>query len=997
MSRNSRSYRKPLSFHDFTKRYDLGGDKTQKIEEVEEEEEEVGITVQTNAVSTPLVDSADVESDVRGSAPTTSFETDATSLPASAGAVDVQQTVSPSSRPRDLLAEANSFLNGIVPSLPQLSPPPSQAPVPLTQLPTAASSSTLAATSSISSRDPESPLNIHDILNRIQSLPPDQRAVVAAALRSQEASGTLSTTVRPRPPTSFKEGEDPDDARKVIKVPKKGPHQQAARDKQHAKTRTTGERSGATNIESEGPPEVNYDDNIVVVPPTAPRPQDEPATKTSSPPPGRNNYERDHRVKAKPRDPPSFGVSGQIYEDDRPISSHYTRGQEPVAREDWESRTRYLSPQEHHCPRDPGYDHQTSYSREQAGVQEASVREEVVSIHPSRRAVFDHPHDGPRHRYDDRARNRYDEDNGSGYSSGIYSRGGFTDRGVGRGHGRGRDRDRGGYGDGDERGEDYYPEAHGGYIEREGHRYESRPREEYRSGHHGGRDEWRGGTNVVGNRHRTRYETDDGYYERAHPRNTRGESYGYPLKRRYAGSPEPSLQPSPEPKALNSRRRDRAPPENTSAGLLVGILGPNTAARLGTSTASSTSARPTTSTSAIIPARPTTSAATIPNKLITSNDTTNDTSDDTTTVVTRETLSFKKRRVDPTNPPSRVPSSTPKRALPSWYINQDRYEPDYRINLKREEGDVWRAIKTNLELLLKFLNSPPQEPRDRRQRDLREPVWNELAAKDLRKALQEAPYTPVVAEWVAKLAPLFEEFVRPPVWRDWPDWEDLWLDAAYIYRLWRRGIYVTSIYRGMSKNGRSFDPAKEKWKKDWRVVGDNGLVVGQWWPKQLCLMYDGAHGSAEAGIAVHDELAVSVVLSGGHTGGEGYNDEDAGYEVKYCGTRGEHSGTEGKKGRITKSTQALFNSMEAGSPVRLFRSSKSKGKETGDRLWAPKEGFRYDGLYEVVNDGEECLEVETNWWRFTLRRKADQPRIRCEGLGKKPNSFDLLQLKYYSE
>lgn len=53
-------------------------------------------------------------------------------------------------------------------------------------------------------------------------------------------------------------------------------------------------------------------------------------------------------------------------------------------------------------------------------------------------------------------------------------------------------------------------------------------------------------------------------------------------------------------------------------------------------------------------------------------------------------------------------------------------------------------------------------------------------------------------------------------------------------------------------------------KKSGRYFGYGDLVSGQWWPRLLCVLRDGAHGASQAGIAGIDrEGATSVLVAGG--------------------------------------------------------------------------------------------------------------------------------------
>ena len=51
-------------------------------------------------------------------------------------------------------------------------------------------------------------------------------------------------------------------------------------------------------------------------------------------------------------------------------------------------------------------------------------------------------------------------------------------------------------------------------------------------------------------------------------------------------------------------------------------------------------------------------------------------------------------------------------------------------------------------------------------------------------------------------------------------------------------------------------------RRNCKRVGHNGIAVGQWWPKRLCALRDGAHGASQAGIAgSENEGAYSIVVA----------------------------------------------------------------------------------------------------------------------------------------
>lgn len=122
---------------------------------------------------------------------------------------------------------------------------------------------------------------------------------------------------------------------------------------------------------------------------------------------------------------------------------------------------------------------------------------------------------------------------------------------------------------------------------------------------------------------------------------------------------------------------------------------------------------------------------------------------------------------------------------------------------------------------------------------------------------------------------------------------------------------------------------------------------------------------------------ISVVMSHGYS-----KDEDYGDRVLYCGTVGvpvKGTGTSVPSG----GTKLLQTSLANGTPVRLLRSTKSKKHSA----YAPSAGIRYDGLYVVT--AYEILDEATQMYRFTMDRQPNQPAMRYEGPGVKPNVYDL--------
>jgi hypothetical protein len=199
--------------------------------------------------------------------------------------------------------------------------------------------------------------------------------------------------------------------------------------------------------------------------------------------------------------------------------------------------------------------------------------------------------------------------------------------------------------------------------------------------------------------------------------------------------------------------------------------------------------------------------------------------------------------------------------------------------------------------------------------------------------------------------------------------QDLKADAYQLYLRWMRGDFLQNVLRGIitTKGGdRTSDKLDQEYKTKHpttaRFYGDEGLVLGQCWPTQLCTVRDGAHGSSQGGIFGEKEKgAYSIVLSGG-----GYHDKDEGDVIEY-------SGTEGKNFTPTDATQHMITSAKLGNVIRVIRSHQlNKGNP-----YRPEHGLRYDGLYTVKS--YVLVDNQKQIHRFRLERCENQQPIRCGG------------------
>ena len=147
--------------------------------------------------------------------------------------------------------------------------------------------------------------------------------------------------------------------------------------------------------------------------------------------------------------------------------------------------------------------------------------------------------------------------------------------------------------------------------------------------------------------------------------------------------------------------------------------------------------------------------------------------------------------------------------------------------------------------------------------------------------------------------------------------------------------------------------------------GHNNITIGTWWPRQVCVLRDGAHGSKQGGIAGSKSLgAFSIVVSGMYAD----LDHDYGDSLYYSGSQS-HDNRHPTQPEVSDRTQALQRSIVTSNPVRVIRSHNA------DKKYAPSVGFRYDGLYRVVKEEKATNKKGGAYLRFLLKRLDGQPPI----------------------
>lgn len=117
------------------------------------------------------------------------------------------------------------------------------------------------------------------------------------------------------------------------------------------------------------------------------------------------------------------------------------------------------------------------------------------------------------------------------------------------------------------------------------------------------------------------------------------------------------------------------------------------------------------------------------------------------------------------------------------------------------------------------------------------------------------------------------------------------------------------------------------------------------------------HGPNMAGIWGGKDGAESIVISGGYV-----DDVDLGTEIIYTGGGGNDPNTKRQIAdqELVGANAGLVRSQLDGNPVRVTRGSG------GDPAHSPASGFRYDGLYRVVDHWHEIGKDGYRIWRFRL-------------------------------
>ena len=136
------------------------------------------------------------------------------------------------------------------------------------------------------------------------------------------------------------------------------------------------------------------------------------------------------------------------------------------------------------------------------------------------------------------------------------------------------------------------------------------------------------------------------------------------------------------------------------------------------------------------------------------------------------------------------------------------------------------------------------------------------------------------------------------------------------------------------------------------------IAIGAVFANRRPLAEAGVHRMRMHGIAWStDGPAESIVQSGGYE-----DDEDWGDTLLYTGMGGNENGRQVADQELRAGNLALVRSLELQTPVRVVRGANHAGP------FSPREGYRYDGLFRVIDAFFERGRAGFFVWRFVLQR-----------------------------
>jgi hypothetical protein len=146
-----------------------------------------------------------------------------------------------------------------------------------------------------------------------------------------------------------------------------------------------------------------------------------------------------------------------------------------------------------------------------------------------------------------------------------------------------------------------------------------------------------------------------------------------------------------------------------------------------------------------------------------------------------------------------------------------------------------------------------------------------------------------------------------------------------------------------------------------QVFGEvSGYPEGTTFPDRRALAAAGVHRALQGAITGGVKGAESIVIAGR------YDDADFGDQIVFTGQGGRDAlGKQIADQRLTIGNLALARSHDAELPVRVIRGAKA------DSAFAPASGYRYDGLYRVVDYQQATSTGGFGIWQFRLVKESE--------------------------
>jgi putative restriction endonuclease len=158
------------------------------------------------------------------------------------------------------------------------------------------------------------------------------------------------------------------------------------------------------------------------------------------------------------------------------------------------------------------------------------------------------------------------------------------------------------------------------------------------------------------------------------------------------------------------------------------------------------------------------------------------------------------------------------------------------------------------------------------------------------------------------------------------------------------------------------------------MIGDiEGVQPGQMFADRKALHDAGVHRGLQQGIGAKGE---SIVLSGGFI-----DDRDYGDTIIYTGEGGREvkTGRQVADQKMIRGNLYLATHYQEGNPIRVCRGYQLESP------YAPKTGYRYDGLFRIESCWNEKGEDGFLIWRYRLVKLSSDDEISTIGASPAPN------------